>query len=217
GDDGQVVRDEHDRGAQLAVQLAQELDDLRLDGHVERGGRLVGDQEAGLVGEAHRDHQALAHAAAEVMREVLDALAGGGDADLAEHRDDPVVGLAAGGPAGGGPGLAGLIGKPGHRGGRLPPGLEKHRDRPPPRPAEPPARSSRTSSSDIWATSWRGPFWARRMRPLTMRPGWGTRRRMERAVVDLPLPDSPTMPTVSPRSTRKETSSTAFTTPWEVK
>ena len=45
GDDAQVVRDEDDRHAALVAQLLQELEDLRLDRHVERRGRLVGDQE----------------------------------------------------------------------------------------------------------------------------------------------------------------------------
>ena len=35
---------------------------------------------------------------------------------------------------------------------------------------------------------------------------------MQRAVVDFPQPDSPTMPRVRPRSTSKETSATAETT-----
>ena len=44
------------------------FEDLRLHGDVERGGRLVGDQQVGLVGERHRDHHALALAAGELMR-----------------------------------------------------------------------------------------------------------------------------------------------------
>src|SRR2546421_2555534 len=55
------------------------------------------------------------------------------------------------------------------------------------------------------------------MRPLTMRPGSATRRRMDIDVTDLPLPDSPTMPIVSPRFTSKLTPSTALTTAPEVK
>ena len=41
--------------AQLArCRSAQQLEDLRLDGDVERGGRLVGDQQVRLAGERHR-------------------------------------------------------------------------------------------------------------------------------------------------------------------
>ena len=38
-------RDEQDRRARSSREVAQQLQDLRLDRHVERGGRLVGDQE----------------------------------------------------------------------------------------------------------------------------------------------------------------------------
>ena len=43
-----------------------------------------------------------------------------------------------------------------------------------------------------------------------MRALSGSSPRMEKAVWDLPEPDSPTMPRISPRSTWKETSSTTF-------
>src|SRR3954451_267286 len=46
-------------------------------------------------------------------------------------------------------------------------------------------------------------------RPLAIRPGRCTSRRMDSAVTDLPLPDSPTRPSVSPASTWKLTSITA--------
>src|ERR1700736_5178881 len=48
--------------------------------------------------------------------------------------------------------------------------------------------------------------------PLTIFPG-RCRRITLRAVTDLPLPDSPTMPRVSPALISKETPSTAFTLP----
>ena len=52
GDHAQVVGDEHDRHAQVALQLLHQLQDLRLGGHIQGGGRLVGDQQAGLAGSA---------------------------------------------------------------------------------------------------------------------------------------------------------------------
>src|SRR5215470_6727712 len=55
GDQRHVVGDQHDGGAQLPVELLEERDDLRLDGHVQRGRGLVRDQEAGLVGQSHGD------------------------------------------------------------------------------------------------------------------------------------------------------------------
>ena len=55
-------------------QLADQLQNLRLDRDVERGGRLVGDQELGRAGERHRDHDALALAAGELVRIIPDPL-----------------------------------------------------------------------------------------------------------------------------------------------
>ena len=51
-----------------------------------------------------------------------------------------------------------------------------------------------------------------------MRPGGcGISRRIESAVTLLPLPDSPTTASVSPRFTSNDTPSTARTTPSSVK
>ena len=55
---------------------------------------------------------------------------------------------------------------------------------------------------------------ASRTEPPTMRPGGSATRRMsESAVTLLPQPDSPTMASISPRFSEKETPSTAFTSP----
>ena len=37
-----------DRGVELLLQAVDQVEDLRLDGHVERGRRLVGDQQVGV-------------------------------------------------------------------------------------------------------------------------------------------------------------------------
>ena len=68
GDDAEIVADQDDGGAEIAVEFAQQFEDLRLDGDVERGGRLVRDQQRRLVAHAHRQHHALAHAAGELVR-----------------------------------------------------------------------------------------------------------------------------------------------------
>ena len=41
--------------------LADERDDLCLDGHIERGRGLVGDEKLRLVRQRHGDHDALTH------------------------------------------------------------------------------------------------------------------------------------------------------------
>src|SRR5258708_3606771 len=54
---------------------------------------------------------------------------------------------------------------------------------------------------------------SKRICPAILPGGCGTSRRMEFAVTDLPQPLSPTIATVSPRSTAKDTPSTARLTP----
>ena len=73
-DQRDIVGDQQDRGAGVLVELAHQRDDLVLDSHVERGGRLVGDQQCRTVGDSHRDHCALAHAAGIFVRIAARAL-----------------------------------------------------------------------------------------------------------------------------------------------
>src|SRR5260221_9899694 len=73
GDDAKIVGDEDDRGADLALELAHQIEDLGLDRYIKRGRRLVGDEELWIAGERHSDHDALAHAAAELARVFGDA------------------------------------------------------------------------------------------------------------------------------------------------
>ena len=70
-------------------QLLEQLEDLRLDGHVERGGRLVGDQQPGPAGHRHRDQRALPHAAGELVRVLLEPAPRVGDADPVEQARRP--------------------------------------------------------------------------------------------------------------------------------
>ena len=69
-----------------------ELEDLRLDRDVERGRRLVGDQQLRLAGQRHGDHHALAHAAGEAVRIFVEALPRGRNAHALE--DAQRLGLA---------------------------------------------------------------------------------------------------------------------------
>ena len=66
--DAEIVGDEQHRHAQARLQVAQQLKNLCLHRDVERGGWLVRDQEVRLVGERHRDHDALALPARQLMR-----------------------------------------------------------------------------------------------------------------------------------------------------
>ena len=94
GDHRHVVADELDRHAEPALRLEHELEDLRLDGDVEGGRRLVGHEEVGLAGERHCDHGALAHPARELVGVVARAQGGGRDADAGQGRDRFRTGFA---------------------------------------------------------------------------------------------------------------------------
>ena len=74
-DDTQIVRDQDHRGAELLFQLLHQLQDLGLDGHVQRRGRLVRDQKPGVAGKGDGDHHALLHTAGELVRIVVHPLA----------------------------------------------------------------------------------------------------------------------------------------------
>ena len=71
GNHAQVVRDQNNSSARFALHFVHEFENLRLDGDIERGRRLVGDQQARVARERHRDHHALTHAAGELVRVVL--------------------------------------------------------------------------------------------------------------------------------------------------
>jgi len=66
-DNAQVVRDQNHSGARFLTQATDQLDHLRLDGHVERGRRLVRQHQARLAGYRQRDHHPLAHPAAQLV------------------------------------------------------------------------------------------------------------------------------------------------------
>ncbi len=66
GNDAEIVRDDEDRHVEFALQVAHQLEDLRLDGDVERRGRLVGDEQRRLADQRHGDHRALTQAARQL-------------------------------------------------------------------------------------------------------------------------------------------------------
>ena len=93
GNDAEVVRDEEHRHAAFLLELAQEIENLRLDSHVECGGGFIGDEDFGVAGERHGDHDALSHAAGHLVRVIVDAGFGRGDADLIEEIDGGGAGI----------------------------------------------------------------------------------------------------------------------------
>ena len=92
GDHAHVMCDEQQRHAVFARQLAHQVEHLGLDGHVERGGRFVGDQEARRTSQRHGDDDALAHTARQLVRILVEAARGIGDA----HPSDEIERLGVG-------------------------------------------------------------------------------------------------------------------------
>ncbi|MNS52189.1 hypothetical protein D3C72_848990 [compost metagenome] len=72
----QVMGDEHHRDAQLGLQVGQQAQNLRLNGDVQRGAGLVGDQQFRAAHQRHGDHHALAQAARQLVRILRQALPG---------------------------------------------------------------------------------------------------------------------------------------------
>ena len=188
--DGQIVGDEQQRHPEPLLEVLQQLQDLRLDGDVERGGRLVGDQQVGLVRERHRDHHPLALAAGELVRIGAEALLG-----LAQARPDAAArARAPARPPGSCPrwsisvspicrsivcsGLSEVIGS-----WKIMPTRSPRT-----------SRRRRAVGADQLAPS-------RRIEPPGCQAlGYGRSCRIESAVTDLPEPLSPTSASVSPRS-----------------
>ncbi len=67
--DAEVVGDHQDAAADVVDQPAQHPEHLGLHGDVQRGGGLVGDHQAWVARDGHRDHHPLPQAAGELMRE----------------------------------------------------------------------------------------------------------------------------------------------------
>ncbi len=89
--DAEVMGDEQHRHAEPGLQVLQQLQDLRLHRDIERGGRLVGDQQFGFVGERHRDHDALALSAGQLMRIAFQPPGRIGNANLGQQFDDAIL------------------------------------------------------------------------------------------------------------------------------
>ena len=78
-DDAEIVRDEDVGEPELVLEVVEEVDDLGLDRHVERGDRLVGDDQPRIQGERTRDADPLSLPARELVRIAVDV--GRGEAD----------------------------------------------------------------------------------------------------------------------------------------
>jgi hypothetical protein len=85
GDDSEIMGDHDQRRVLLGDERAEEIEDLRLDGDVECGRWLIGDEQLRLARKGHRDHGALSHATRELVGVVAEARGRARDADLIEQ------------------------------------------------------------------------------------------------------------------------------------
>ena len=93
GHHAQIVRDEDDAHAGLALHVAQQIQHAGLHGHVQRGGGLVGQQDARAQGQGDGQHAALPHAAGKVVRLQAHARLGIVDAHQLQQLEGPLSGL----------------------------------------------------------------------------------------------------------------------------
>ena len=75
------------------AEIVEEVEDLLLDGDVEGGGGLVGDEELRTIDDGHGDHDALAHASGELVGIGAGAAVGFGDGNVAHGLDGEFVGF----------------------------------------------------------------------------------------------------------------------------
>jgi hypothetical protein len=185
----------------LAHQLGHQVENLGLHRHVQRGGRLVGDQQARPAGHGPGDHHPLAHAAAQFVR-ILAHPPG----ELRECAPAPASrGPAWPPPRPTGPGAAAAARRSARRSSHAGSGRSAG-----------PGRSSSSSSRGCGSAArasapaapgprtgpsrWRRPLPA--SRPMTVMKVWL-----------LPEPLSPTTPRHSPAATDRDTPRTASTRP----
>ena len=120
--------DQQHRRAGGLLDVAEHLHHLGLHGHVESGGRLVGDEDLRLVGDRHGDHGPLAHPAGILVGKLVDPTARFGHADQVEQFDRPGPGRLLGDVAVGSDRLDDLRTDREHRVQRGHRVLEDHRD-----------------------------------------------------------------------------------------
>ena len=85
GDNAQIMRDHDHGGIIFFLQILHEFEYLRLNGHIQRGSRLISNQQLGIAGQRHRNDHALLHAAGKLVRVLKGALCG--DAHRLQHAD----------------------------------------------------------------------------------------------------------------------------------
>ena len=91
GDHAHIMGNQHKPHAVLALQVHQQIQNLFLDRHVQRCRRLIGNQQARLAGNRHRNHHPLVHPAGHLVRKIPRPARRIGNAHLFQQLDHPVL------------------------------------------------------------------------------------------------------------------------------
>ncbi|MCY1362579.1 hypothetical protein D9M69_493030 [compost metagenome] len=75
-DHAKIVSHQDDRHVTLVAQLAQEVDDLRLHGDVQRSGGFIGNKQTRITGQHHGDDHPLVQTTRQLMRIRIQTLFG---------------------------------------------------------------------------------------------------------------------------------------------
>src|SRR5438270_13885168 len=75
--------------------MEEEIENLRLDGDVERSSWLIGDYQSRLHDQRHRYQHALPHSAGELMRILLRSLFRGGNSCERQRLDGAIPGFSS--------------------------------------------------------------------------------------------------------------------------
>ena len=91
GGQSQIVGDEQHGGAERIGEHVQVVENLLLHGHVECGGRFVGDKQLRSAGQTDGDQRTLAHAAGELVRVLAGTSRGIGQTGFGQQTGDTIV------------------------------------------------------------------------------------------------------------------------------
>src|SRR3990172_8976077 len=92
----QVMGDIHNRHPEVVLERSHEIQDLCFRGHIQGGGWLIGNQQAGSATERHGNYRALAHAATQLEWIIVDDLLRPGHFDTRQHVDGLFTSLLLG-------------------------------------------------------------------------------------------------------------------------
>ncbi len=87
GDNAQIMCDQDHRHVVFFLELGNQAQDLRLNGHIQRSCGFVREQQLRTTGHGHGDHHTLAHASAQLMGIVSDASRRFRNADFLQKPD----------------------------------------------------------------------------------------------------------------------------------